>query len=547
MDGVVNLAMLFKIVGGLSIFLLGMKHMSEGIQAIAGRRLRRMIGAVTDNRFMACFTGATVTALIQSSSITTVMLVGFVNAGVMTLKQSIGVILGADIGTTITAWIVSLNVLQYGLPLLGIAGFVYLFSKSDSIRYGSMLFMGIGMIFFGLEIMKVGLDPLRDAPGFIAFFSRFQPDTYVGILKCVVVGALVTAVIQSSSATVAITLTLARSEVIDFETSVALVLGQNIGTTITAFLASLGASTAAKRVAWAHILTKVIGVLVMTLVFYSFVGLLSRLLGDHIDIAKRVALTHTVFNLVLVALFLPFVTPLCRLLMRIIPEPRHAETPHLTYLDVRMLDTPAFGMQQSLQELLRMADRCQSMFDDLRQIIQTAHPDEKQEQSIFEGETALDHLQNEIVQFLSQMMRGNISREISIETRKQIRMADEYESISDYLAGVLKLCLRCHHGGFEFSEHAIRQLLQLHDHVAEFTAMITLAVREGNADIMVKVRTEDEAVTHLFRELRQENMNRLVVGTCQAAPGMIFADMLQSYRKLKDHALNIAEAFTGEK
>jgi len=204
--GLDYLAMAFNLIGGLAIFLLGMKNMSEGMQAIAGSRLRRMIGVATNNRLLACGTGAVVTSIIQSSSVTTVMLVGFVNAGLMTLLQAIGVILGADIGTTITGWIVSLNVAEYGLPVLGLSGFFFLFTKNERLRYAAMAFMGVGMVFFGLQLMKHGLEPLRHSENFIAWFSRFEPASYFGVLKCVLAGALVTAVVQSSSATVAITI-----------------------------------------------------------------------------------------------------------------------------------------------------------------------------------------------------------------------------------------------------------------------------------------------------------------------------------------------------
>lgn len=243
MDAQLIIEMLIKAIGGLGIFLLGMKQMSEGMQAMAGDKLRDLIRKVTDNRLMATGIGASITALIQSSSVTTVMAVGMVNAGVMTLQQSIGVILGADIGTTITAWIVSLKLAEYGLPLLGISAFIYLFARSDRTKYIATFALGLGMIFFGLEIIKSGFYHLRSSEDFISLMSRFSPVTFLGLIKCVLVGAFVTAVIQSSSATVAITITLAQTGIIDYQTAVALVLGENIGTTITAYLSSLGATT----------------------------------------------------------------------------------------------------------------------------------------------------------------------------------------------------------------------------------------------------------------------------------------------------------------
>src|SRR6056297_298395 len=195
-----------SVIGGLGIFLLGMKNMSEGMQAVAGERLRRMINAITNNRLLACVVGVAVTCLIQSSSITTVMVVGMVNAGLMTLAQAIGVVLGANIGTTITGWILVLEIGKYGLPIIGVSAFFYLFSKKDKLRFAASVFLGLGMVFFGLQLMKQGFSPLRDLPEFKAWFTRFEPHNYIGVLKVCLVGALLTALVQSSSATLGITI-----------------------------------------------------------------------------------------------------------------------------------------------------------------------------------------------------------------------------------------------------------------------------------------------------------------------------------------------------
>ncbi|MBN1541856.1 Na/Pi cotransporter family protein, partial [candidate division KSB1 bacterium] len=322
MDGQLILNMIVKAVGGVGIFLLGMRYMSDGIQAIAGDQLRQMINRVTDNRLIATGIGAGITALIQSSSVTTVMVVGMVNAGVMTLRQSIGVILGADIGTTITAWIISLKIADYGLPLLGLSALVYLFVRVDRARFTSLFTLGLGMIFFGLEIMKSGFYPLRENQDFILLLARFSPETFAGLLQCVLVGAFVTAVIQSSSATVAITITLAQTEMITYDTAVALVLGENIGTTITAYLASLGATTWARRAAYAHITIKVLGVLCMLPLFTGYIALLKLVLPEAMPIAGRIAFAHSAFNILLVSIFIWMVKPLSEFLMHLVPE-RH--------------------------------------------------------------------------------------------------------------------------------------------------------------------------------------------------------------------------------
>ena len=538
----------FEVFGGLSLFLLGMKYMSEGFQSAAGKKLRSMVAAVTDNRLAGCATGVVVTGIIQSSAITTVLLIGLVNAGVMTLQQAFGVILGANIGTTVTGWLVSLNVLSWGLPVMSVAALGYLFGKTEKFKLWSMILMGVGMIFFGLTMMQEGIAPLRESPRVVAFFSSFSPATISGLLKCILVGAFFTAVIQSSSATVAITITLAVTKVIDLDTAVALVLGENIGTTITAGIAAIGGSIGAKRVACAHIVSKIIGVVAMVILFTPFMHLLNiSLAALHItSVAKSIAFAHTLFNVLLVAVFLAFTGPFTRLILKLCPDDSNGSH-HITYLDIRMLSTPAFGIQQSFQEIIRMADRVQMLMSDLRACIVDEENDAARE-SIFEGESALDDQQREVVQFLARLVRGRITTDISAETRKQIRLADEYESISDYISTILKQILKRRQNGAKFSDKATAEMLAMHDRVAAYVASVTAGLRGAvPADYLHRARTEDDSITHFYKDLRAEHMNRIVSGECEVLTGMIYADMMQAYRKVKSHALNIAEAISGEK
>ena len=275
---------IFGVIGGLGLFLLGMKFMSEGMQAAAGDKLRSLINSITSNRLVACGVGTAVTGLIQSSSVTTVMVVGMVNAGLLNLHQAIGVILGADIGTTVTAWIVSLPIAKYGLPILGISALFYLFSKAERLRFIAMMCVGLGMVFFGLELMKNGINPLKATDLFENVLSRFRPDDFGGVLKCVLAGSIVTAVVQSSSATVGITIALASTNTITYDTAVALVLGENIGTTITAYLASLGSSRNARRAAYAHICIKVFGVAWVIPLFFVYLAALKQFFGPSHEI-----------------------------------------------------------------------------------------------------------------------------------------------------------------------------------------------------------------------------------------------------------------------
>ena len=539
--------MLIQAIGGLGIFLLGMKHMSDGMQAIAGERLRILIGKVTNNRFMACGVGATITGLIQSSSVTTVMVVGMVNAGVMTLRQAIGVIMGADIGTTITAWIIALKIAEYGLPILGFSAFVFLFATKDRIRYTAMLFLGLGMIFFGLQLMKGGFEPLRDMPEFLALLSKFEPVSYWGLLKCILVGAVITAIIQSSSATVAITITLALTSVINYETAVALVLGENIGTTITAFLASLGTSTNARRAAYAHISIKVLGVILMIPLFYQYIWILHTILPDTMNIAGRIAFAHTGFNIIIVSLFIPFINSFEKLVKLISPGKMHEEKPRLTFLDVRMYETPILALQQSYDEIIRMAQGINEMFDWLKICISNGKKDKSIEKKIFLREQVFDQIQKELVEFISKIMSRNLPPNAIIEARGQLRMADEYESLSDYIVNILKMTLRLKNNEMELTKKGKKEIIDLHDSTAKYLNMINNALAVGNDEILSKALSDGDALKHKVRTIRSNHMNRLAAEQATALMSLVFMDMLNAYRRLKDHALNIAEVIAGEK
>ncbi|MDP8218788.1 MAG: Na/Pi cotransporter family protein [Candidatus Theseobacter exili] len=559
MDLNVILQMIFNTAGGLGLFLLGMKNMSEGMQAVAGNRLRKLISAVTNNRLIACGVGAFVTCLIQSSSVTTVMLVGFVNAGLMTLTQSIGVILGADIGTTITGWILALNIGKYGLPLLGISAIIFLFSSKEKLRYTAMLFLGLGMVFFGLELMKNGFRPLRNAPEFITWFSKFNPATFMGLIKCVLVGASVTAIIQSSSATIGITMGLAATGVIDFRTAAALVLGQNVGTTITAYISSLGTSTNAKRTAYAHIIIKIAGVCIIVPVFGWYIELVGDFLGvdpgmcvveDGVNkypyVLRGIAFAHTGFNIFIAAIFLPFITYLGKMLYRFFPDKAEKEKPHLTFLDIRMYDAPAIGIQQSWSEVVRMSEGVQKMLSWIKNIIVAEDRDEALEKKIFHREEVLDIVQKEILVFLSNILSGTVPHEVMVEGRKQIRMADEYETISDYIVNILKLSLKINKEKLKISDEGKEEIMKLHENVSSYIDMVNESVIQKNP-MLSKARTQGDAITHLMKECRSKHLSRVEEKRISPQKSLIFTDMLNSYRRIKDHALNIAEVLAGEK
>ena len=552
------LDILFMVVGGLGIFLLGMKYMSEGMQAVAGSRLRKMISAVTDNRIMACFIGTLITGIVQSSSVTTVMVVGFVNSGFMTLMQAIGVILGANIGTTVTAWIIALNISKFGLPLLGVAAFFFLFSKRERVRYTAMALLGVGMVFFGLTTMGAAFKTPEVKEYLTQAFTVMDGTTYPGVLKCAFFGMLATMIVQSSSATIGITIVLAQGGIIGFDTAAALVLGLNIGTTVTAFLASIGTSTNAKRAAYAHIIFNVIGTLWLIPFFFAYVkgidaifihlqGFFAKTQEGWDDVTAKIAMVHTGFNLINTIIFLPLMKPLARLVEKLVPEKKVDEINRLTYFDIRMLDTPALGIVQSKKQVLFMAESVEKMADWLGEVLASDEQLDELESKIFHYETVLDNVQKEIVVFLSNMMTGQVTHDVMEEARREMRMADEYESLSDYLVNVLKGHVKLRTNQLILSEEGRADLLDLHHKVTDYIKMVNEAERDDTPDILGRAESDSETVTRQMKEYRRLHLLRLSESKTSPLHSLVYTDMLNNYRRMKDHALNIAEVIAGEK
>jgi len=552
--------MILNVLGGLGLFLLGMKNMSEGMQTVAGTRLRRLIGAATTNRILATGVGVLTTCLVQSSSVTTVITVGFVNAGLMTLRQAIGVIMGANIGTTITGWILVLRVGKYGLPMLGIAAFFYLFSKREKWRYLAMTVMGLGMIFFGLELMKNGFAPIKSMPQFEGWFSAFQADSYFGVLKCALVGCVLTLIVQSSSATLAITMGLASTGVIGFQTAAALVLGENIGTTITAYLASLGATTNAKRAAYAHILFNVAGVLWITAIFQPYTifvkqflqvdpGVLVMANGSETypHIIKGIAMVHSGFNIVNTLMFLGLVPLIASSLNRFVPDKPHKEAPHLTHLDIHLFESPVIGVEQCRVELMRMGEHVNKMLVHLKSVLGAGETDRKLSGKILHREEVLDIMQKEIAVYITYLLASNVPHSTADEARLQLRIADEYESVGDYVANVLKHHVRLEDAGFQLPEDERNSILDLHDRLASYAELINTGYSERFTDVISKADSHGMAIRDHIRALQDQHLAKLSETRVEPMVSTVYTDMLNAYRRIEDHLFNIAQALAGQK
>ncbi len=551
------------VLGGLGVFLLGMKYMSEGLQAVSGERLRKIISVATDNRIMGMLVGLSVTTIIQSSSVTTVMVVGLVNSAMMTLTQAIGVIFGANIGTTVTAWILTLKISQYGLPLLGLSAIFFLFSKNERLRYTGMTMMGIGMIFFGLELMTSGFKPLRTMPAFVQWFHSFQAASYFGVMKCVVVGCILTMIVQSSSATIGITMGLASTGMINFETAGALVLGENIGTTITAWLASLGASTNAKRAAYAHICFNTLGVAWITTIALPFYfPLVSRFIGHDPNtlvmlengdpsypyIMAAIAAVHTGFNMVNTLIFLPFVKPLAQFVSWIVPEKQPVtKIPHLAHLDIRFLDTPAISIVQSHKQIMFMAESNEAMLEKLAVILDSGKTDNELENSILGAEETLDVVQHEVMLFLGELISGQVPHDITDKICGQMRMADEYESVSDYAASILKGLRKLRTNNLQLTPEGREELKNLNSLLLDYLRKTNHVVRMENPKAATQLVPVHKEINQRIKEYRQAHLNRVTAGKVPPLNSLIYSDLINYYRRINDHTLNIAEVAAGEK
>ena len=555
-----------EIIGGLGIFLLGMKHMSDGMQAVAGNSLRRMIGAVTNHRILATTVGVVVTCIVQSSSVTTVMVIGFVNSGVMQLGQAIGVIMGANIGTTITGWILVLKIGKYGLPLLGGSAFVYLFSKGDRWRYWAMALMGVGMVFFGLEVMKDACKIIKETPAFEVWFQRFDASTYFGVLGCAAAGCVLTVMVQSSSATLGITISLAVQGVISYETAAALVLGENIGTTITALLASLGATTNARRAAYFHLIFNLVGVFWITLIFGWYIDLIQSLFAG--DVTKvvmvdgnptfpntmaAIAATHSVFNITNTLIFLPFVSTFERMLKKLVPAKGFKEKPHLTDLDIRILETPLLAIEQSRKEIEKMSDGCSKMLGWSAELLQQDDPDKALADRLRQREQVLDSVQDEISEFVIHLLSGNVPHSVATEARRQMHMADEYESVSDYILDLDRFDRKLRQSGERFSEEQRSDLVALNSHVAGYISEVNQALTKGNTAVLTKTDPTAKRIKDEIKQLRAKHLDGLSAANTDeeitVAPEVTVAWLasLNAYSKIREHMREIAEAISEAK
>lgn len=536
----------FNVLGGLGIFLFGMDSMSSGMQKLAGQRLKKILALLTTNRVIAILMGMFVTMLVQSSSVSTVMTIGFVNASLLTLKQALGVIFGANIGTTITGWILVLNIGKYGLPMVGAGAILYMFLKGEKAKTRALTFMGLGMIFLGLQLMSNGLKPVRSMPEFVRLFSLFSADSYFGVLKVAFVGALITAIVQSSSATLGITITLAVQGLIDYPTAVALVLGENVGTTITAFLATLNANANAKRAAYAHTIINTIGVIWVTAIFPYYLDFLSNFGSPEANITMAIATAHTMFNVSNVIIFTPFIGYLADFLTKIVKDDEEKVSDRITHIDELMLKTPSVVVGQTKTEVLNMGKNISEMFNTLKEIYQTNKSiTEDEVKKMRKIEDDLDIYQKEITTANFIILNDkNITDNLKLDTKNNLEVCDEYETISDYLMRIINSLKRLQDNNIPLTEEEKNTLSTMNRDTEELFRNINTAYATKNKEMMLRSIEKANTITENYRVAKDKH---LINAGCHETPIALlttsYMDTLNYYRRVRDHIYNIIEGF----
>jgi len=519
-------------IGGLGLFLFGIQMMASGMQKAAGDRFRRILEVLTNKPVLGVLTGIVVTFLVQSSSTASVMVVGFANAGLMNLSQAISVIVGANVGTTVTAQIISFEIWVVALPAIGIGSLLNFFGRRRFHRYLGQTVLGFGLLFLGMTIMSDGMRPLRDLPAFHDLLLQFAEYPILGIL-C---GAIFTALLQSSSASTGVIIAMTVEGLISFHSAVPLILGTNIGTCITAVLAGIGANIAARRAAVAHVVFNVVGVILVMIFLAPFSDLLVQTAAT---VPRQVANTHTAFNLFNTVVFVVFLKYFTRLICYIIPGEDEKVEFGPKYLDPRILKTPAVAIGGARQELLRMANIAQEMLDEAMQVF--LKNDLKKIKHIDQMEDLVDGLEEEINVYLSELSQHSMSNQQTKLVGSFMSAANDLERIGDHAENITQLSETKSEEKLPFSQSALDEITEFYKKVRAMLQLAIKAFEENDKELAGRVVIEDNEIDEMEKTLRKRHIDRINEKKCYPPAGVIYLDLLSNLERVGDHANNIAD------
>jgi len=538
--------MILELLGGLGVFLFGMRVMSTGLQKVAGSKLRGLLASCTKNRFAGITSGFLMTCCVQSSSATTVMIVSFANAGLLTLTQAIGPVMGANIGTTITGWLVStlgfkVKITAFALPIIGI-GFPLTMLKDPKAKNWGETAVGFGLLFLGLSVLKdsvpgidassaTGLEFLKDWAGF----------GYGSVLLFVAVGTVLTVVIQSSSATMAITITLAAQGWIDLDVAASMVLGENIGTTVTAYLASLGANRSAKRVARSHFLFNMFGVLWILPIMGFAVGIIESMVPAGTPV--QLAAFHTAFNLINTGLLVGFVPVIRRIVEWMIPyTDREKEEAHLRYFDAGLQQTPELAVVEVRRALRAMMGVVHDMFGKIQRVIE--HPDRKLGDVVDEikrGEDKTDHMEAEIVEFCTQLSRQSTSQSVAHEVAAGFDMANDIERMGDHCFNLIMLAQRAYDHEYVYEDGSRRELSEMMAIVEEFIQLSARSLDPSSHTELAEAKVLEQKVNRARDLARKSHARLMQSGELEVRSGIVYLDLMTNLEKVGDYCYNVCE------
>lgn len=552
---------LFEFAGGIGMFLYGMNTMADGMQRSAGGKMKKLLGYLTSNRLLAIIVGAVITAIIQSSGATTVMVVGFVNAGLMTLVQAVGVIMGANIGTTITAWIVSLGQLGdaakvmnpsfYAPFLIGIGAFVILFSKKDKVKNAGEIIVGIGLLFEGLTFMSSSIALYTDAPIFSQAFQIVGSNPFLGIL----IGIIVTAVLQSSSASVGILQTLALNGVVTTNAAIYITLGQNIGSCVTALISSAGTTRTAKRAACMHILFNIAGALLFGTVGFILFSIYPALAAHNIT-SVEISVFHTFFNITCTLVMFPFANLLVKISGLIVREnekqddfaeleAKDAVAAEIArHFDSRLLGQPSVAVETAKNEVITMGNLA---LDNIKYAAEaTQKNDQTMVDKVYEIEHKVDLYEKYLTDFLIKVNNLSITQEQHLLVKNLFHAIIDIERVSDHAENIAELAKYKIEHQIIFSEKGTQELNQLWDKVVHCFEEAVKARGTGSGQAIQNVLRIEDEVDDLEEELRNKHIERLSAGLCIPSNGVVFLDILSNLERMSDHANNIVDCIQEE-
>ncbi|MEW9078609.1 Na/Pi cotransporter family protein [Terrisporobacter glycolicus] len=524
------------IMGGLGLFLFGMNLMGEALEKAAGSKLKKIIELLTSNIFMGVLVGTLVTAVIQSSSATTVMVVGFVNAGIMTLPQAVGVIMGANIGTTVTAQLVSIDMNGLAPVALGIGIILYLFGGKPKTKHIAEVLIGFGILFTGMDFMKEAVKPLSEYSGFTSALLTFGKYPILGLL----LGFGITAIIQSSSASMGMLVVLASQGLIPLNSALPILYGQNIGTCVTSLLSSIGASISAKRAALIHLIFNILGT-ALFLIFLNKLVVSAVTYMDPNNVARQIANVHTIFNIASTLILLPFNKFIIKLATRLVPD-NHTEDDDVKvvkFIDDRMIETPSIALVNVEKETLRMGEKSKQSLDcAMKSVLEKS---EKDISSTLRKEKRINELQKMILNYLLKLSKAPLNEESREVIDSLFNTVNDIERIGDHAENIAELAQNSITNDVTFSDHARNELNDMYNKVLSTYTYALESMRTSDVDLACKVIKMEEQVDIMEKSCRINHMRRLNNNMCSIDNGIIYLEVIANLERVSDHAVNIAQ------